>query len=103
MKISLRAKGATGAKVWIAETTSQGVLISYGTLGRRLRTQTIPLFACQNGSAEDEALSRASAKRLKGYEDNPDDVDTGKLTASTKPKSRPTLLGLGDIKVNNWF
>lgn len=103
MRISLKAQGSNGEKVWIAQTNPLGVLISYGSAGTRLRTQTIPLNACVNGSAVEEALKRANLKRRKGYEDNRDDVQPESFATPKKPVTRSTPHGLGDIKVNEWF
>ncbi len=99
MKISLIAQGRSGAKAWEVEATSSGVTIRYGSIGRKLRTQTIPLSACENGNAMDEALKRAEAKRNEGYED----VDRGQPATSPAQPQQAGPARLDSIKVNNWF
>jgi len=99
MKISLLAQGRAGAKAWEVEATSSGVTIRYGSIGKKLRTQTIPLSACENGNAMDEALKRAEAKRNEGYED----VDTGQPASTPAQPQQTGPARLDSIKVNNWF
>lgn len=104
MKISLRGEGVTGEKMWEAEVTSQGVKIRYGSVGKKPRTQVVPIAACKNRNATDEAVKRAEAKRKEGYwdvdpEDNKDPQNAVQETRSKALKKE----GLGSIKVNNWF
>lgn len=104
MKISLQANGVAGLKNWEAEVTATGVTIRYGSDGKKPRTQTIPLSACVNNSATEEALKRADAKRKEGYWD----VDPGHLASSPpqqpgKPQSTSLDGWLDSAKSNEWF
>jgi predicted DNA-binding WGR domain protein len=100
MKISLQANGVAGPKMWEVEVTPSGVTIRYGSVGKKPRTQSIPLSACENGSATDEALKRAQAKRDEGYWD----VEPGQTADSTTQSSQPQPGNrLDSFKSNDWF
>jgi predicted DNA-binding WGR domain protein len=105
MKITLHNNGAAGLKMWEAEVTSQGVTIRYGSVGKNPRTQQIPLSACQNKSAMDEAIKRANAKRKEGYWD----VAQSNTTSAppkipTNPKSASVAMdALDSFQSNEWF
>jgi len=104
MKISLRAEGLTGEKMWEAEVTPQGVSIRHGSVGKKPKSQLVPLAACKNRNATDEAVKRAEAKRKSGYWDvDPEDNADPKNAVSAKPSKSKDKADLGSIKVNNWF
>lgn len=101
MIISLQNKGLTGLKMWEATVTSSGVAISFGSVGKKPRTQTIPLSACQNLNAAEEAHKRADAKRKEGYWDVLPTGATGTFPEAKQSPSAPS--GLHSIKTNEWF
>lgn len=99
MKISLQSDGVAGPKMWEAEATPAGVTIRYGTVGRKPRTQTIPLTACMNGSATDEILKRAETKRKEGYWDYEPGIEPD--LSKAQPVANPGRLD--SLKSNDWF
>lgn len=104
MKISLRAAGVAGEKMWEVEVTPQGVRIQYGSVGKNPKTQIVPIAACKNRNATDEAVKRAEAKRRDGYweVDPADNADPKKAVPETRSESLKKG-GLSSIKVNTWF
>lgn len=100
MLISLRNNGATGEKMWEAEVTPKGVTIRFGKVGKKPRTQSIPLSACVNQNAVDEALSRAGRKRNEGYWDIDPVIPKPNRNEQAKP---PTEVSLGVIAPREWF
>jgi predicted DNA-binding WGR domain protein len=104
MKISLRNESVTGEKMWEAEVTPQGVRIRYGAVGKKPRTQLVPLAACKNRNATDEAVKRAEAKRKDGYWDVDPRDNTDPQTAVASTRSDVVKKDdLGSIKKNTWF
>ncbi|NLC22084.1 MAG: WGR domain-containing protein [Halomonadaceae bacterium] len=104
MKITLHNNGTAGLKMWEAEVSSQSVTIRYGTVGKKPRTQIIPLAACINNSAMEEAIKRANAKRKKGYWDVEQQSATTPPRIPTEPKSVTVATGaLGSHQSNEWF
>jgi len=101
MKISLQNNGVAGLKMWEATVTPAGITIAFGSVGKKPRTQTIPLSACENGDAEAEARKRAEAKRKEGYWDVAATSDPS-ASPSSQPAGRPANT-LDAFEKNEWF
>lgn len=54
--------------VWEGETAASGLIIRYGSEGRRLRTQHLPLSLMPGGDLKAALLALAEAKCRQGYQ-----------------------------------
>lgn len=108
MRILLNDYGANNTiKMWEVTAHTDGITIYYGTVGKKPRTQTIPLSSCLNGSPDAEAETRAFKKKQSGYwvvhEDGPLPSKPIPETAKKKPvRSRNLADSLASLE-NAWF
>lgn len=109
MIVSLRSAGAAGEKMWQAESTDSGVVIKFGSVGKKPRSQHIPLSKCTNRSPEEELLKKAEQKRSSGFWDvEPDmSITVGQDAEIRQPKATAnnasSAFGMAGVKPHEWF
>lgn len=109
MIVSLRSDGAAGEKMWQAESSGAGVTIKFGSVGKKPRTQLIPLSKCSNQSSEEELLKRADQKRSSGFWDVDPDMSLTEDQSTVTPQQADTAnnaksaYGMDGVKPLEWF